>query len=697
MYQFGSSSQAGGSQNHWLQQQSPGQYGASTAQYQGYQQSTPTAVQYQASQYYGNQNQQYPQYPQYPSSTQPYQGSYYQYTAQPQNATQAYQGSQNQWYPHNSHTRDASQSGQNTQTNAQTCYNCGNPGHWAQNCPEPRRAVPAGEMNNPPPPKRQKTGGPVITRYPPPPNYNSRGPQRGYTHPPVGQQNYSQSHSYSGMPTPVSANDANSNQWQHHSPAQQSPYPQSAGQTAPWAQASTQTPTSQYSSPMSATMNPYHGSFPTPSGNQYGPEQENQRKSFDSSANQPSYTTQNSESRVLDQSKSQTSDGPFAEVEDLEPWMEELQALDIPENGVGSGSRVSHPPNPVAQPLPSTAEEADAIGRLPIAAKLPPGMPISRYFQNKSAEECEESIRKDTIWHDIQNDPGFIEFHDDDHAVSMVDLKSQRKAIMGEMNDESELAVDEQRYHSHEDLYLRGSRTPPQRYDKQCEPYGEDVEATVKGVSPQAASTSLNHLSLAQPTRSSEPPNPDPQSKISPPDTAVQNEEPVPLVSHTEQSWSPERTEGTGSRNTNGVKTSLKREQSREIHVYTEAQEALQGFANDGADDPPTDSPSQDENRNSEPKGIGNGEDTNGHIDMNDHDKSDEQTPRMNSKEQSSSPLRSRQNTADLKKRPRHTSEESDGGAKRQLDDGSTRVKRRQPRVAEAYGYGPFCLSLSIF
>ena len=66
-----------------------------------------------------------------------------------------------------------------------SCYNCGAPDHWAQDCPEPRRAVPAGQVNRPS--KRQKIHGATTminhnALQPPAPNL-----QRSWTGPPPAQ------------------------------------------------------------------------------------------------------------------------------------------------------------------------------------------------------------------------------------------------------------------------------------------------------------------------------------------------------------------------------------------------------------------------------------------------------------------------------------------------------------------------------
>ena len=200
----------------------------------------------------------------------------------------------------------------------------------------------SGATNNPRPPKRQKTTGPVITRYPPPPNYNQRGPNRGYTHPPVGQPNYNQAQSYPGMPTPVSANDSTPNHWQQQSSAQQSPYSQQSGHVTPWAQGAAQTPVSQISSPLSATGNPHHASFSTSPSNQLPAEQSLKRNSYESSVQLTRNNSKALGSRGPNHTDPETNDGPFGAVEQLEPWMEELQALDIPENKTGSSAIGEH-------------------------------------------------------------------------------------------------------------------------------------------------------------------------------------------------------------------------------------------------------------------------------------------------------------------------------------------------------------------
>ena len=149
----------------------------------------------------------------------------------------------------------------------------------------------------------------------------------------------------------------------------------------------------------------------------------------------------------------------------------------------------------------------------------------------------------------------------------------------------------------------------------------------------------------------------------------------------------PEKVGAEVSHNTQQSNSRSKRERSDSAHVYTQAQEALQGFADDHSEDssPPT-SP-RDGNLDNEAAIETKTYSTNGHVDTDRHSRPESQTAKAGSMDQSPSPLRSRHHASDNKKRIRYSSEENDGGAKRQLDDSNSRVKRRQPRVAEAYGY----------
>jgi hypothetical protein len=88
---------------------------------------------------------------------------------------------------------------------------------------------------------------------------------------------------------------------------------------------------------------------------------------------------------------------------------------------------VSHPANPVAQPLPSDCAAADAIGRLPIAASLPPGVSISMYFRGLDEQEFEQNVRDKAEWNEVSDDPAFVEISSNCDAVSVSELIKRRQ------------------------------------------------------------------------------------------------------------------------------------------------------------------------------------------------------------------------------------------------------------------------------
>lgn len=88
---------------------------------------------------------------------------------------------------------------------------------------------------------------------------------------------------------------------------------------------------------------------------------------------------------------------------------------------------VSHPANPVAQPLPADGAAADAIGRLPIAASLPPGVPVSMYFRDLDERHFEQNVREKAEWKDICNDPAFAEISSNCDALSVSELIQRRQ------------------------------------------------------------------------------------------------------------------------------------------------------------------------------------------------------------------------------------------------------------------------------
>jgi hypothetical protein len=195
--------------------------------------------------------------------------------------------------------------------------------------------------------KRQKTTGPIITRYPPPPNHNSQPSlRRGFTHPPAGNQTYSIPN---GLLTPLSANGQSHSSWNPQQNQYGSPAPRQTNQQ--WTSTAPPTPMSaygpQYTSPVSTNGNTQHQNYfnpqppsaanqTTPSGNPLPEAQPS--TSFDPGA----YAKPSIDSSKRQSISSDRTPVPGADGEKVEPWLEELQALDFEELKTGSGPISTH-------------------------------------------------------------------------------------------------------------------------------------------------------------------------------------------------------------------------------------------------------------------------------------------------------------------------------------------------------------------
>lgn len=355
MHQYGSNTDVGQGQYPQQQQQQQqysaqyNQYSYPQTQFSGHQQPS-TGYQYQATnQHYDNQSGQYSQPP---WSGQQHQAAYQQDTSAGYNSNQG-QGFQNGFQQNSNPNTNNNPRNRHPPQASQNCYNCGGADHWAQNCPEPRRANPAyvrylrktvlnlrisGAVNDYRPAKRQKTNGPIVTRYPPPPNYQQRGPHRGYTHPPPGHAKGNQHNNYPSLQNPVSATSYTSNQWQQQSPVQQSPQSQHSVPSTPWAQQGAQIPASQSGSPNSPAGVGNQNSFSPSASGEHLQGSEFNRNSYDFTGKLSRHSSQVSEHGKSTTSRKGDPDGPFFAVDQLEPWMEELQALDIPDQRSNSSA-----------------------------------------------------------------------------------------------------------------------------------------------------------------------------------------------------------------------------------------------------------------------------------------------------------------------------------------------------------------------
>ncbi|KAL8941242.1 MAG: hypothetical protein Q9216_002375 [Gyalolechia sp. 2 TL-2023] len=233
---------------------------------------------------YAQQPQQYPQ--------QHAQSQYSQYSPQPvQQQYPSQQGAQYAaQYPPAANPAYAQPN--QSQINHHGCYNCGAPSHWAQDCPEPRREVPAGAYNRPPPFKRQRPNPPVVTKYAVPPHvqqYQGQPPHTyGAQYPP---QNYPQYQGPTGPPTPMSGPSPSQQQWHQHPYNQQyqQPYAQQQQYPQPYQQPHYQQQQQYPHYQQQQQQNPYVPTAPPTPATSYGSHYANQGSPQAVQANTASY------------------------------------------------------------------------------------------------------------------------------------------------------------------------------------------------------------------------------------------------------------------------------------------------------------------------------------------------------------------------------------------------------------------------
>lgn len=90
---------------------------------------------------------------------------------------------------------------------------------------------------------------------------------------------------------------------------------------------------------------------------------------------------------------------------------------------------VSHPANPVAEALPSAMLDGDLVARLPIAASLPSGTPVSKYFRNLDVEEFLDCSVHSSGWKIGADDPALATFPDQVELVSKHELIERRRKM----------------------------------------------------------------------------------------------------------------------------------------------------------------------------------------------------------------------------------------------------------------------------
>ncbi|KAI1982485.1 hypothetical protein LOZ55_000267 [Ophidiomyces ophidiicola] len=113
----------------------------------------------------------------------------------------------------------------------------------------------------------------------------------------------------------------------------------------------------------------------------------------------------------------------------VEPWMDDLDCLDIPDNRGNPSHIVWRPPQAVARPLPSTWTDRDDAMIPPPLSSLPRGMSISKYILDKKPDEFGSNIRETEDWPFMMDDPIFLEIPMNSDLISVKELIEIRNKV----------------------------------------------------------------------------------------------------------------------------------------------------------------------------------------------------------------------------------------------------------------------------
>ncbi|KAI9821752.1 MAG: hypothetical protein M1827_002333 [Pycnora praestabilis] len=637
------------------------------------------------------------------------------------------------------------------QQSSQSCYNCGSTDHWAQTCPEARRAVPPGGFNQPNVPrplKRQKPNGPVITRYGPPPQSfpQQYGNQQGFGGPQYGQAPHAQQGGYYGPPTPVSGYPQPYQQWQqppqHQYRASYSPgiqYPPYGPQGPP-------TPATpygpQYPSPVSAQGRSQHnGFFPQnahyphnqgpPQYQDYG--QSNPPRSLQTSAHGGELPFQAHQPRIgsspeilygnaINGNQPTPTEFAFKPPPAIEPWDEP----EGPQAQTQIGQTVWHPAIRVARPLPATHAEAE-VARFPLPSfKDGDQTCVSVHYSAANAHVTCLDVRKTDNWDNVKNDPVFCEIANDCDLIpldALIAIRGRREEPAedidpdreeGELSQGSQMACNEFPNNQVQGGWnvmdnlehsLNSRRfSPDQQHEEPAQESFDMAEMERLQEAEESTEERLARLGVTGqpkpvhvPARASLPDSlPRERQESTSQFSTRDGRKPEPLErrqsdprqlydqstsahgSRTHNASSSDNGKGDGRKNpdVDDVRRySYPRGGRPQAHnVPTSSAVSIKKrFSYDGANDSPPSSGSGQ----SSVCGVSNGQ---GHSSHGHNAKIDD-TP-------SASPGRATFGNANPRKRDydqRDRSEERDNGPLRQADDVTPKLKRRQPRVADAY------------
>ncbi|KAI4182202.1 MAG: hypothetical protein L6R41_006127 [Letrouitia leprolyta] len=365
------------------------------------------------------------------------------------------------------------------QINHHGCYNCGAPSHWAQDCPEPRREVPAGAYNRPPPFKRQKPNPPVVTKYAVPPHVQQ---YQGQSQPTYGAQypppNYPQYQGPPGPPTPVSGPSPSQQQWHQQSYPQQyqQPYPQQQQQQQQYPQSYQQLNYQQQQPPyphyqqQQQQQHPYMPTAPPTPATSYGSQYTNHLSPQTAQANTTSYF-QNSQypQQSVPQTYPMPASSPVSTASQTaslqhQPYSppvlvettntnrgsrnssvsmhsmsvtpkpqsvgspnkdddegEDLNQLDIPDVPIITDDSSV---NLVDRPLPSNFIVADALEPFDPPQPENDGRCQSKYVRLDASSTFMGSIKDTKYWDDFQSDPMFRSIHNSGRTISLSEIDS---------------------------------------------------------------------------------------------------------------------------------------------------------------------------------------------------------------------------------------------------------------------------------